>query len=368
MKVQRIRLPETNHVTWLVLDDAYHPIEPIRVYLTFRRDIGCSPFTIQAEAHHLKLFWEYLRDGRLDWTAVDVAQLAAFISWLRRPAATPIPLHAQRPRRTEATIDQILGAVHTFYDFHARMKTVPDLALYHFLALPHRRYKPFLYGIAHSTPRRTRVLIVKREKTLAKTLTREEVGRLIAACHHVRDRFLLRLLHDTGMRIGQALGLRHEDIAVEDRAIRIVPRDDNANGARAKTRVGYATYPGKETIDLYIQYVVEDLGAFEAEHLPDYVFINLWDGEIGRPMTYAAVRSLFRRLGRAMGIRVTPHMFRHTRATEWLRDDKLPLATVSRLLGHTSIATTHDIYVHLTDDDLRAALEATARRGTAHGR
>ncbi len=61
-------------------------------------------------------------------------------------------------------------------------------------------------------------------------------------------------------------------------------------------------------------------------------------------------------------------MLRHTRATSWLRDDKLPLPTVARLLGHTSSATTDAIYTHLTDDDLRAELAAAAaRREPSHG-
>jgi integrase len=52
----------------------------------------------------------------------------------------------------------------------------------------------------------------------------------------VRDRFVLAVLSETGMRIGQALGLRHADVITRERGLRIVPRDDNANGARAKTR------------------------------------------------------------------------------------------------------------------------------------
>ena len=35
---------------------------------------------------------------------------------------------------------------------------------------------------------------------------------LIEACERLRDRFLLTLLRGTGLRIGEALGLRHEDI------------------------------------------------------------------------------------------------------------------------------------------------------------
>lgn len=356
MKVQRIRLPETQHVSWLVLDDQYLLIEPVCQFLRFREDCGRSPNTIQADAHHLKLFWEFLRDEHLLWSDIDIAQLAAFIRWLRRPEPQVVPIADAPSRRTNATIDQILSAVHTFYDFHMRLKTVPDLPLYRLLSAPSRRYKPFLYGIAKLNPIRSRVVKVQREQHQVKSLTHAQVQALIDACAHVRDRFLVSLLYDTGMRIGQALGLRHEDIQIEDQAIRIVPRDDNTNGARAKTREAYTIPASTQVLELYVRYLIDDLRALEADAIPDYVFVNLWDGEVGKPMTYQAVRSLFRRLSHACGVDVMPHLLRHTRATHWIRDDALPLATVSQLLGHASIETTHATYVHLTVQDLRDAL------------
>ena len=63
------------------------------------------------------------------------------------------------------------------------------------------------------------------------TLAPEQVQALLDACRHKRDRFLLALLYETGMRVGQALGLRHEDFVSRQRLVRIVPRD-NPNGAR----------------------------------------------------------------------------------------------------------------------------------------
>lgn len=353
MQVQRIQVPEINRSSWIVLDDSYRLVKPILVFLKFQEDLGRSPNTVRASAYHLKLFWEFLRDERLDWMTIDVAHLAAFIPWLRRPLPSTPSLEVQKAARTDATIDQILGTVNTFYEFHARMGNVPDLPLYQFLSKPSRRYKPFLHGIARAKPQRTRFISVKREKRLVKTLTREQVETLLSACTHTRDRFLLALLYETGMRIGQALGLRHEDIQPENNQVAIVPRDENVNGARAKTRIAYRI-PGLpvELMDLYTDYLVSDLNALEADHLPDYVFVNLWEGEIGRPMTYEAIMSLFRRLRKKTGIQVTPHMFRHTRATGWIRDDKLSLLSTSQLLGHRSVETTRQIYVHLTAEDL----------------
>lgn len=362
MKVQRIRFADSHRSSWIVLDDEYLPIRPILVFLKFLEDVGRSPYTVRASAYNLKLYWEFLRDERLDWKDIDVADLAAFISWLRLPQPDVVPLEDRQARRTDATIDQMLTTVHAFYEFHMRMKTAPEIPLYHLIASPFRRYKPMLYGMVQSKPIRSRVVAVKREKRLEKTLTREQVQQLIDACTQTRDRFLLILLYETGMRIGQVLGLRHSDIKIEDGQLEIVPRSDNANGARAKTRKPYIIPVDVAPLNLYTDYLIKDLNALEVDCLPDYVFINLWEGEIGQPMRYETVMSLLRRLHKKTGISATPHMFRHTRATEWIRDDKLPLSTVSPLLGHASIQTTYDAYVHLTPEDLRKEKEDAQQR------
>jgi len=78
MKVQRVRLPNTDQIHWIVLDDAFVPIQPICSYLAFLDDLDRSPNTIRATAHHLKLFWQYLGDERITWTEIDVARRAVF--------------------------------------------------------------------------------------------------------------------------------------------------------------------------------------------------------------------------------------------------------------------------------------------------
>jgi integrase/recombinase XerD len=66
-------------------------------------------------------------------------------------------------------------------------------------------------------------------------LTTAEMQAILNACDRLRDRFLLALPHDSGVRIGEALGLRHEDITAAEREVTVVPRV-NANGARSKSR------------------------------------------------------------------------------------------------------------------------------------
>jgi integrase/recombinase XerD len=123
MKVQRVRLPETNRLSWLVLDDDFAPVQPILDYLTFLHDLDRSPNTIRAAAYHLKQFWNYLQDMHLCWTEIDIAQLAGFITWLRRPDPSVISIEQQQARRTNATIDQTVGSVHSFYACKSRLSS-----------------------------------------------------------------------------------------------------------------------------------------------------------------------------------------------------------------------------------------------------
>jgi len=249
-----------------------------------------------------------------------------------------------------------------------RLETIPELSLYK-LAVPHRgRYKPFLHGIAKAKPEATRIVSLKRVQQQPKTLTKEQVQCLLDACTHTRDRFLLALMYATGMRIGQCLGLTHADLSVEDGTLQIVPRNDNPNGARAKTQSLHTIPLPEQLLHLYTDYLVDELCALEVEALPDFVFVNLWDGEIGRPMTYAAVMSLVKRLRKKTGIRFSPHIFRHTRATTWIKDDGIALPVVSRLLTHASIQTTNDIYLQLTPEDLRKALGKGKEHSDESGR
>src|SRR5258706_8465909 len=136
MKVQRVRLPEIEHITWLVLDDDYVPIEPILRCRKFLDDLERSPNTVRATAQHLKTFWQFLHNPHLDWTQIDVAHLAAFIQWLRSPDPAGMSIDSKPVKRNNATIDQMLSSVSGIYDFHMLLTTVPDMPPYRFVILP----------------------------------------------------------------------------------------------------------------------------------------------------------------------------------------------------------------------------------------
>jgi integrase len=211
-------------------------------------------------------------------------------------------------------------------------------------------YKAFLAGLA-PTRRRGRAGRLPQEQKLPRTLTLEQVAAAIDAQTRLRDRFLFALLASTGMRIGQALALRHEDVVSWERRIAIEPRDGAP--ARARSKLGgraSVPVPG-ELMRLWSDYMHEEYGDLEAEH----VFVNLWEGRIARPMSYATVDKLVARTRKRVGFHFSAHQFRHTYATVAYRDG-VQLEVIGAVLTHRSPTSTR-IYTHLTAEDLRRALQ-----------
>lgn len=354
MKVQRVRIPDSNRVTWLVLDDNYLPVQPIQSFLGYLDNLERSPNTIHAYAGHLKLFWEFLGDSHLDWHLVTLENLADFIHWLRSPDPRVISIEPVEAKRTEKTINAILAAVCSFYEFQERNGATVGVDIYRYQFQPGKKYKPFLHHINKGKEVRTKLLKLKEPKAFPGTLTQGQVKQLIGACSRQRDKFLICLLYESGMRIGEVLGLRHEDIHTSgSNEIHIIPRDNNANGARAKSNSSRVVHVSKELMTLYSDYLIEE---YPEDVDSDYVFVNIWEGEIGNPMTYSAVASLFNRLEKKTGVDARPHLFRHTHATDLIRDG-WDMAHVQKRLGHSSIQTTINTYTHLTDDDLKQAYQ-----------
>ena len=327
MKVQRLRL-SNDKISWTVLDNRHQAIAPINDFLTSQQALGRSPNTIRAYAHHLRRWWEYL-DGadQKDWQTISRADIADFINGLRA-----------RKSRQSSTINAIVAAVISFYDYQ------DQAAEYHTRFGSRSKRHQFVHSMAN----RNRPFAQPISKRPPETLTKEQVLTLITACQLKRDKLLLTLLYQTGMRIGQALGLRHEDIDSEDNLIRIVPRDDNANGMRAKTRHEYIVHISTHLITLYTDYLVNEYPDMDS----DYVFVALFGQSRGRPLTYHSVVSLFNRLGRKTDIVTHPHAFRHTHVTELLQAGIEP-RIIQQRVGHQSINTTMENYAHLTATDVK---------------
>jgi integrase len=89
---------------------------------------------------------------------------------------------------------------------------------------------------------------------LPQVLAAADAQAILDACEHLRDRLLMGLLLDTGMRIGEALGLRHEDMDIGACEVQVMPRE-NANGARAKSERLRVIPCGVPLMRLYADYL-----------------------------------------------------------------------------------------------------------------
>ncbi|MCU1488769.1 MAG: integrase [Acidimicrobiaceae bacterium] len=352
MIVQRVVMPVSGAVSWTVLGDDLAPVEPVESYLAYLAALERSPNTQRAYATSLKLWFEFLDRTGLDWAKVDVDDVARFVSWLRAPAENVIVLDAGSAVRSPATVNRHLAAVFGFYEHHARTGVDVATGLVAWRRIGRGSYKPLLHHVTKGRPIPTRPVKLTVPRRMPRTLSPEEVVAVLATPEHARDRFLLALLAETGMRVGQALGLRHADFVSRSKEVHIVPRSDNANGARAKLR-SPATIPVTASlVRCYSDYMHAEYGEADS----DYVFVNLWSGRIGAPMTYAAVHQLVGRIRARSGVDFTLHMLRHTHATELIRSG-VAIEVVARLLTHRSSTTTSQTYVHLDPADVREALQ-----------
>lgn len=361
MRVQRVLMPDTEVESWTLLGDDHVPVEPVERFLVYLASTEKSPNTIKAYAHDLKDWLAYLDRQRLDWRAATLEDVAGFVAWLRLPpeardgkvAVLPTVEH----HCSAASVNRKLAALTSFCEFHARHGVKLAGLLVTMQPAGRRRgaatsYKPFLRHATKSKPDQRRAIKLTTSWRRPKVLTTKQVQTLLDACDHLRDRLLFALMLDTGVRIGEALGLRHEDLEIAEQTVTVTPRD-NDNRARAKAGISRSIPASSGLMRLYADYLNREYGALDS----DYVFVNLWSEPLGRPWTYRAVYDLVLRLRERTGIDFEPHHYRHTYAT-WLLRRGAGMESVKELLGHASITTTIDTYGHLTVEDARTTLEA----------
>jgi len=353
MRVQRVRMPVTDAESWTVVDDDGQPEPAIERYLAYLAVLERSPNTVRAYATSLMLWFEFLARIDVAWDSAGADDVARFVSWLRAPAANVIVLENGVGRRAPATVNRHLAGVFGFYDHQARAGVGLAADLVAWRRVSRGSYKPFLHHVSKGRPVPTRPIKLAVPRARPRTLDAEQVVAVLGACERLRDRFLMALLAETGMRIGQALGLRHSDFVSRHKELHIVPRSDNANGARAKVTATTVVPVSSALVWLYSEYMHVEYGELDS----DYVFVNLWGGRRGAPLTYATVDKLIARIRARTGVEFTAHMLRHTQATDLVRVG-VPIEVVARFLTHRSSTTTSETYVHLDVVDIRRALQA----------
>jgi integrase len=171
-----------------------------------------------------------------------------------------------------------------------------------------------------------------------------------------RDRLIVLLLARAGLRRGELCGLRRSDVhlLVDSRMLgcgvarahlHVVRREDNPNGAWAKSRrrrvvpLDFLVVQAFDTYELERARVPRAVGS-------DFVFVNLFRGSVGAPMRPDAIGELLAATSRraGLGTPVRAHQLRHACGSN-LADAGTGIDVVADLLGHASVSSSQ-VYVH----------------------
>jgi integrase/recombinase XerD len=171
-------------------------------------------------------------------------------------------------------------------------------------------------------------------------LTNEEVKRVLNVCRSERDKALVMLMVDTGIRRTEAVSLNWGDIEISSGLIII------KKGKGGKSR---SVVIGVQTRRALLRYRRSVPNNFS-----DPVFVT----SQGVRLKPAGLRMALRRLGERAGIRVSPLILRRTFATLSLRSGINPIH-LQALMGHASLAMTNH-YITVVDDDLIGSHQASS--------
>ena len=284
-----------------------------------------SPHTIASYRDTFCLLLRYAQQ-RLHKTPAKLT-----LADLNAPLIIAFLEHLQQERGTSARSRNVrLAAIHSFFQYVALQAPNHSGLIEQVLAIPSMRYarKPIEF-LTHT----------ETEALLAATDQDTWIGR--------RDRTLLLLALQTGLRVSELIGLRWQDIVFGTGAhVRCL-------GKGRKTR---CTPLRKDTVAALKAWQQEQQGRLEAP-----VFPNAW----GQPLSRDGVAYL---LSKYVAIacqhcpslqhkRVTPHVLRHSSAMGLL-ESGVDCAVIALWLGHESMDTTQ-IYLHASLELKERALEKT---------
>ena len=96
-------------------------------------------------------------------------------------------------------VNRYLAGVFGFYDHHARTGLGVAAGLVSWQRMSRGSYKPFLHHVTKGRPIPVRPVKLRVPRRAPRTLEPGQIVAILAACEHLRDRFLLSLLAETGI-------------------------------------------------------------------------------------------------------------------------------------------------------------------------
>ena len=290
-------------------------------YTELQRARGLSPVTIGLRARVIRLLAEHLEEGR-SLASVKLADLRAFVASRRGQVASA----------SQASEISYLKAFYGALYREGLLDENPALGL--------RSWRP------HTSRHPISMVCVRALLLEASRVYGEPTPKRRAVAQ--RDRACLELLFATGMRASEVVATRVVDVDLEE-ALVLVRR---AKGGQSR-RIPLP----QAAVSALREYASLGRGALLGERRdPGSFFLN----QVGGELSQQCLGLLVDRVAKRAEVRVHPHLFRRTLATELVRAG-VSLPAVQKVLGHAQLTQTAG-YVEVRIDQMRAALEELARR------
>lgn len=218
-----------------------------------------------------------------------------------------------------------------------------------------------------------------RAKNDIRFLTVDEQKRFLEAAKRSHNYDQYALILETGLRTSELIGLTFDSIDFEKRTLTVNKtleyrhKQGYWRAGPPKTRSSYRTIPlterafsilkrrydtlserkEAETLSQVLDYIDRKTGQLMQLKMKDLVFVNFRTGEPAKNSSYDT--HLYKLCDEAGIKRFCMHALRHTYATRAIESGMQP-KILQGLLGHSSIKTTMDVYVHSTEDSVLAAV------------
>ncbi len=296
----------------------------IEAYLQDHKGGNSSEKTLEWHRTALGLMQIFLKK-ELDITLIDEVESDDISAWFAHLRSTPA---ARGKVRSERTVQTYARSARAFFHWLVRRGTLQS--------------NPFEH-----------VVFPKVGRPLIQTITTEEFEKLLLACvppnetgsfaerATVRNRAILWLLYDTGIRVSELINLRLGDLDRKKGVVTVMGKGSKerriALGQNCLRNLSYYLdkhRPGEEEL--------AEWGSAGEDHL----FLS----ETRQPLTKNGMEMLFKRLKKRAGIvgkRISPHILRHTFAMNYLIKSNDPFS-LQELLGHEDLTTVLN-YIHMND-------------------
>ncbi len=191
-----------------------------------------------------------------------------------------------------------------------------------------------------------KVELSKIPQRTVEALSREEIDRIFNAVSaenksYLRDLAILGTLYSTGLRVSELRSLNIEQVDLKRREFMV-------RGKGEKPRIIFLSKKAASIIEKYLKSRDDNLSPLFINNLKT----NILESE-KRRLSTVSIENIVRKYALKAGIikKVTPHILRHSYATELLMNGA-DIRSVQELLGHSSITTTQ-IYTHITNKKLK---------------